>query len=52
MHGYELHGVVGLTKAMAVELGSQGLTVNCICPGSVKQVRVRVQLIGHARNNM
>ena len=28
------HGVVGLTKAMAVELGSQGVTVNCICPVS------------------
>jgi 3-oxoacyl-[acyl-carrier protein] reductase len=30
------HGVVGLTKAMAVELGSQGVTVNCICPGPIR----------------
>jgi 3-oxoacyl-[acyl-carrier protein] reductase len=29
------HGVVGLTRALAVELGSQGVTVNCICPGPI-----------------
>ncbi len=29
------HGVVGLTKGLAVELGSQGVTVNCICPGPI-----------------
>jgi len=29
------HGVVGLTRSMAVELGSQGVTVNCICPGPI-----------------
>ncbi len=28
-------GVVGLTKSMAVELGSHGITVNCICPGPI-----------------
>jgi 3-oxoacyl-[acyl-carrier protein] reductase len=30
------HGVVGLTKGMALELASQGVTVNCICPGPVR----------------
>jgi 3-oxoacyl-[acyl-carrier protein] reductase len=30
------HGVVGLTRALAVELGSQGVTVNCICPGPIR----------------
>ncbi len=30
------HGVVGLTRALAVELSSQGVTVNCICPGPIK----------------
>jgi len=26
-------GVIGLTRALAVDLGPEGITVNCICPG-------------------
>jgi 3-oxoacyl-[acyl-carrier protein] reductase len=29
-------GVTGLTRALAVELGREGITVNCICPGPIK----------------
>jgi 3-oxoacyl-[acyl-carrier protein] reductase len=30
------HGVIGLTRALAVELGSRGVTVNCVCPGPIR----------------
>jgi 3-oxoacyl-[acyl-carrier protein] reductase len=29
------HGVVGLTRALAVELGPRGVTANCVCPGPI-----------------
>jgi 3-oxoacyl-[acyl-carrier protein] reductase len=29
------HGVIGLTKSLAVELGRTGVTVNCVCPGPI-----------------
>jgi 3-oxoacyl-[acyl-carrier protein] reductase len=30
------HGVVGLTRALAVELGRRGVTANCVCPGPIR----------------
>jgi 3-oxoacyl-[acyl-carrier protein] reductase len=30
------HGVIGLTRSLAVELGREGITVNCICPGPIE----------------
>jgi 3-oxoacyl-[acyl-carrier protein] reductase len=29
-------GVIGLTRSLAVELGTRGVTVNCICPGPIR----------------
>ncbi|TDU28311.1 3-oxoacyl-[acyl-carrier protein] reductase [Panacagrimonas perspica] len=29
-------GVAGLTRALAVDLGRDGITVNCICPGPIE----------------
>lgn len=29
------HGVIGLTRGLAVDLGREGITVNCVCPGPV-----------------
>jgi NAD(P)-dependent dehydrogenase (short-subunit alcohol dehydrogenase family) len=28
------HGVIGLIQTLAVELGTSGVTANCVCPGS------------------
>jgi 3-hydroxybutyrate dehydrogenase len=30
------HGVLGLMRALAIEHASEGITVNCICPGPVQ----------------
>jgi 3-oxoacyl-[acyl-carrier protein] reductase len=29
------HGVIGLTRSLAVEIGVRGVTVNCVCPGPI-----------------
>ena len=28
-------GVIGLTRSLAVELGTENITVNCVCPGPI-----------------
>lgn len=29
------HGIIGLTKAAAVEYSGQGIRINCVCPGGI-----------------
>jgi len=43
------HGLVGLTKALALEGGSLGITVNSICPGYVKTPLVDKQIADQAK---
>ena len=44
------HGIVGLTKAVALETARTGITVNAICPGWVLTPRVQKQIDDRARN--
>ena len=43
------HGVVGLTKAVALETAEKGITVNAICPGYVWTPLVAKQVADQAR---
>jgi 3-hydroxybutyrate dehydrogenase len=43
------HGVLGFTKAAALELAQDGITVNAICPGYVKTPLVENQIAGTAK---
>jgi 3-hydroxybutyrate dehydrogenase len=43
------HGVVGLTKVIALETAEQGITCNAICPGYVLTPLVEAQIDGQAK---
>ncbi len=44
------HGIVGLTKAVALEVATTGITVNAICPGWVLTPLVQKQIDARAAN--
>jgi 3-hydroxybutyrate dehydrogenase len=43
------HGLLGLTKTVALELATHGITCNAICPGYVKTPLVEAQIADQAR---
>ena len=45
------HGVVGLTKVLALEGATFGITANCICPGYVKTPLVEKQIAEQAKSH-
>lgn len=43
------HGLVGLTKTVALEVAPFGITANAICPGYIKTPLVQKQIANQAR---
>lgn len=43
------HGVLGLTKTIALEVARDGITCNAICPGYVKTALVEAQIADQAK---
>lgn len=45
------HGLIGLTRAMAGEVATEGVTVNCLCPGWTNTQLVNLEAIATARSS-
>lgn len=43
------HGVVGLTRAAALEYAARGVRVNCVCPGSTRTPMLEAFMAGDER---
>jgi len=43
------HGIMGLTKTVALEVATHGITCNAICPGFVKTPLVEAQIADQAK---
>jgi 3-hydroxybutyrate dehydrogenase len=43
------HGIIGLTKSVAIELANTGATCNAICPGWVLTPLVEAQIVARAK---
>ncbi len=43
------HGIIGMTKTVALEVAEQGITCNAICPGYVKTPLVEGQIADQAK---
>ncbi len=41
-------GIIGATKALAIELASRKITVNCIAPGLIETEMLGEEVVGHA----
>ena len=46
------HGIIGLTKTVALETAETGVTCNAICPGWVKTPLVVKQIEDRAKQNV
>jgi NAD(P)-dependent dehydrogenase (short-subunit alcohol dehydrogenase family) len=46
------HGIIGLTRSLALELGQFGITVNAVCPGFVETQLLEglINMVGVTRN--
>jgi NAD(P)-dependent dehydrogenase (short-subunit alcohol dehydrogenase family) len=44
------HGLIGLTRAMAAQVATRGVTINCLCPGWTNTRLVNLDAMAKARN--